>query len=176
MKNNNGTYLYIGLISVFVLTIGGIIIYNTTREKTNVKPLFRPSPKQIDYSIFDSKDSVGSGMCMDNGLIEKLELLEKRTGYPIFRWINSAARTPYWNKIVGGTRNSSHLIPLCMAVDIKALNRGIRDTLVIEAKNVGFKRIGVAKTFVHLDVDPTKTQNIAWGYPAGTAPEINPFK
>jgi len=51
----------------------------------------------------------------------------------------------------------------------------VRNQLVLAAKKVGFKRIGVGKTFVHLDVDSTKSQYVAWGYPSGTRPEINPF-
>ena len=47
--------------------------------------------------------------------------------------------------------------------------------LIIEARSLGFKRIGVGKTFVHLDTDENKSQYVAWGYPSGTRPKINPF-
>jgi hypothetical protein len=40
---------------------------------------------------------------------------------------------------------------------------------------VGFKRIGVGRTFVHLDVDASKSQNVAWGYPKGAKAAVNPF-
>lgn len=130
---------------------------------------------RIDYSAFDSPDLPGSGRCIDAELIKKLKALRKRTGFPIFQWINSGARSPEWNRKVGGVATSAHLMPGCMAVDIHAPNPIVRDHLVYTAKELGFKRIGVAKTFVHLDVDPTKPQFVAWGYPTGTLPEVNPF-
>ena len=106
-----------------------------------------------------------------NGLVK----LAEKTGFPVFDWINSGARSAYWNSKVGGVSNSSHKIPICSAVDIKAPTIAIRNKLVVYAKLVGFKRIGVGKTFVHLDTDDTKSQNVAWGYPSGTKPPINPF-
>ena len=43
------------------------------------------------------------------------------------------------------------------------------------ARDVGFKRIGVGNTFVHLDIDEGKSQYVAWGYPSGTVAAVNPF-
>ncbi|MCH3884520.1 D-Ala-D-Ala carboxypeptidase family metallohydrolase [Tenacibaculum aquimarinum] len=129
----------------------------------------------MDLSIFDSPDIPGSGNCMDRHLLFMLQQLEARTGYPIFSWINSGARSPSHNRKVGGVSNSSHKIPICKAVDIKAPSKFIRNHLVATARDVGFKRIGVGKTFVHLDVDALKSQYVAWGYPSGTPAEVNPF-
>ena len=126
-------------------------------------------------SKFDSPDLPGSGRCMDRKLIKLLKKLEKVTGYPVFEQITSGARTPIHNKKVGGVSNSAHLIPKCKAVDIKTPTKTIRNTLVVAAKAIGFKRIGVGSTFIHLDIDESKLQNIAWGYPAGSKPPINPF-
>jgi len=129
----------------------------------------------IDFSKFDSPDRPGSGRCIDKTLLVLLDRLAQQTGLPIFDWINSGVRTPNHNRKVGGVSNSSHLIPICKAVDIKAPNTAIRNLIVMTAQQVGFKRIGVGKTFVHLDVDTRKAQNVAWGYPSGTPPEVNPF-
>ncbi len=63
----------------------------------------------------------------------------------------------------------------CKAVDIGTPSKFIRDQIIMEARNLGIKRIGVGSTFVHLDLDEDKSQFVAWGYPSGTLPEVNPF-
>jgi hypothetical protein len=112
---------------------------------------------------------------MDRQLIFILLQLEARTGYPIFSWINSGARSTFHNKKVGGVSNSSHKIPTCKAVDIKTSRKSIRNHLVSVARDVGFKSIGADRTFVHLDIDNLKSQYVAWGYPSGSKAEVNPF-
>src|SRR5690606_13665910 len=107
--------------------------------------------------------------------IRMLKKVQKKTGYPIFEWINSGARSEAWNKKVGGVSNSAHKMPTCKAADIKTTSSQIRDNIIKAAVEVGFKRIGVGSTFVHLDNDETKPQNVAWGYPSGTRPPVNPF-
>lgn len=159
----NKTYIWLGLGAASVVVIGAIVIRTIT------------SKKEIDYSVFDSPDMPGSGRCMDKDFIKMLQKLEKVTKLPIFEMINSGARSAYWNAKVGGVSNSSHKIPTCKAADIKAPTTAIRNKLVVAAKLVGFKRIGVGRTFVHLDNDHTKRQYVAWGYPSGTKPPINPF-
>lgn len=164
-------HIYIGL-GTMVLLLGSALLLRKTLFRINKKEKLI---KKIDFKVFDSPDQVGSGKCIDPELVQKLRLIESVTGYPIFQWINSGVRTPNWNGKVGGVANSSHKIPNCKAVDIKASSLSVRNQLVLAAKKVGFKRIGVGKTFVHLDVDSTKSQYVAWGYPSGTRPEINPF-
>ena len=156
---------HIGLgMGITALVVIGVI--GMARHKKKIK---------IDLSRFDSPDQKGSGKCMDRELLKKLHQLAKVTRLPIFEMINSGARSSYWNTKVGGVSNSSHKIPICKAVDIKAPTTAIRNKIVLAAKQVGFKRIGVGKTFVHLDTDETKKQYVAWGYPSGRTPPINPF-
>ena len=171
-KNNN--HIYVGLGTLVFLLGAAIVIKKLvdTKKKAKTKGTARVN---VDLSVFDSPDAQGSGNCIDSRLVSKLMDLKQKTGYPIFRWINSGVRTPYWNKKVGGVSNSSHQIPNCRAVDIKASSIAIRNNLVLKAKEVGFKRIGVGKTFVHLDVDTNKSQYVAWGYPSGARAPINPF-
>jgi len=164
------TPIYIGL-SAALLLIGGVILIDQLSRKQ--KKLARAV--KVDFSVFDSKDKPGSGRCIDRELLHKLILLQKRTGYPVLKRINSAVRSVSHNAKVGGVSNSSHLISKCQAVDIAVPTSSIRNRLVIEARNVGFKRIGVGRNFVHLDVDSGKSQYVAWGYPKGASPAINPF-
>jgi hypothetical protein len=172
VKNSN-QHIYLGLGTLSVLLVAAFIIYR--RQKHSKKRVQIVSQPAIDLSVFDSPDIPGSGNCMDRQLIFMLQQLEARTGYPIFNWINSGARSPAHNSKVGGVSSSSHKMPTCKAVDIKAYSKSIRDNLVQVARDVGFKRIGVGKTFVHLDTDDMKSQYVAWGYPNGTPAVINPF-
>ncbi|MFC4636481.1 D-Ala-D-Ala carboxypeptidase family metallohydrolase [Dokdonia ponticola] len=162
-------HIYVGIGTAVLLVGGAVLVRYLTRSKT------KRVTRTVDFSVFDSKDIIGSGRCIDRSLLKRLQLLEKRTGYAVLKNINSAVRSHFWNKKVGGVSNSAHLITKCKAVDIHAPTRAIRNLLVVQAYNLGFTRIGVGKTFVHLDVDMSKPQYVAWGYPSGTAPEINPF-
>ncbi|EDP96548.1 Peptidase M15A [Kordia algicida OT-1] len=171
-ESNNNKLIYLA-IGTFALT--ALSAYFVYRKFKSTKNSNRIATRTIDLSAFDSPDMPGSGNCMDSGLLMKLQQLEMRTGYPIFDWINSGARSESHNRKVGGVSSSSHKIPTCKAVDIGVPSTHIRDQLVYEARNIGFKRIGVGKTFVHLDTDENKSQYVAWGYPSGTSPDVNPF-
>ena len=156
-------YVYLGVGFLSVTVVGTIAI------------LLASSKSKIDTSKFDSPDIPGSGKCIDKTFLKMLQQVQKKTGYPIFDWINSGARSAYWNSRVGGVRSSAHLIPTCKAADIGFRNRTIRDNIVKAAREVGFKRIGIGSNFIHLDNDSTKKQYVAWGYPAGSPPPYNPF-
>ncbi len=173
MAKSENKHIYFGLGTLSVLLFGAFVVYKTKKSKKKQVQII--SQQFIDLSVFDSPDISGSGNCMDRQLIFMLQQLEARTGYPIFSWINSGARSPSHNLKVGGVSNSSHKMPTCKAVDIKANSKSIRNHIVSAARNVGFKRIGVGKTFVHLDTDDLKSQYVAWGYPSGTKAEVNPF-
>lgn len=75
---------------------------------------------------------------------------------------------------MGGVSRSSHKIPTCMAVDIGTPSVFIRNQLIAEARNLGFE-IAVEKIFAHLDINQSKSQYVAWSYPSGSRPAINPF-
>lgn len=158
-------YIYWSVGAV-VMVAGILTVALIVRKRQSAK---------ADLSKFDSPDLPGSGRCMDKDFIGKLKKLERKTGLPIFEWISSGARSAYWNSKVGGVSDSSHKIPTCKAADIKTPTKAIRNKLVKAAREVGFTRIGVGNTFVHLDSDTSKKQYVAWGYPAGTKPPINPF-
>ena len=159
-------HIWIAIGTASVVITGAITVAMYIKSKSKIK---------VDLGKFDSPDIKGSGQCMDKNFIEMLHRLATVTKLPIFDMINSGARSPFWNKKVGGVSNSSHKMPTCIAADIKAPTTAIRNKIVVAAKLVGFKRIGVGNTFVHVDSDSTKRQNVAWGYPSGTKPPINPF-
>jgi zinc D-Ala-D-Ala carboxypeptidase len=119
----------------------------------------------FNFQEFDSPDEIGSGMPTDQGgkmnkeFLFKLDEARMLAGTP-FR-ITSGYRTEAHNKKVGGVKGSSHTKGC--AVDI-AVNSGLqRSAIVCALAKVGFTRIGIAKTFVHVDLDKEK-QNSIWLY------------
>lgn len=92
-----------------------------------------------------------------------LEMLQKMRDImdsPIF--ITSYWRSPEDNKKVGGVNGSAHLKGY--AFDLRCRNGSERRALVSAALCAGFRRIGVAKTFVHVDCDPDLPQFVLWTY------------
>jgi len=75
--------------------------------------------------------------------------------------INSAYRSPEHPLSIKNP-SSSHIKGL--AVDIKATDSVTRFKIVQALIEVGFNRIGIADTFIHVDLDLDKTQNVIWTY------------
>ena len=116
--------------------------------------------KYFTYGEFDSPDFLGSGKLVSNELISMLDVARKKYGKSMA--INSGYRTIEHNAKVGGKPESSHLKGL--AVDIACNNSTDRFKLESILREVGFKRIGIAKTFIHADIDKDKAQNVLWAY------------
>jgi len=75
--------------------------------------------------------------------------------------INSAYRSPEHPLSIKNP-SSSHIKGL--AVDIKATDSKTRFKIVKALIQVGFTRIGIADTFIHVDLDLDKTQKVIWTY------------
>jgi hypothetical protein len=86
-------------------------------------------------------------------LLFKLEILRVKLGNkPII--INSGNRCPEYNAIVGGYPDSAHIPnPDGEAADIKI--KGVKPIDIgLAAEKIGGMRIGIAKTYAHLDIRP----------------------
>jgi uncharacterized protein YcbK (DUF882 family) len=116
--------------------------------------------KYFKLEEFDSPDEAGSGKHMHQEILHMLDAVRKKFGKPIK--INSGYRTVARNKKIGGVADSSHLKGL--AVDISCNNSVDRFKLLNLLLEAGFNRIGIAKTFIHVDIDKNKSQNLIWGY------------
>ena len=113
---------------------------------------------------FDSPDLPSSGVNMDDGFLQMLDDARGIAGIPFN--ITSGYRTKNRNKLVGGVQNSSHLIG--KACDISVQSGNERYIILNALIKSGFRRLGVAKTFIHCDNDSleqggTKTNSI-WTY------------
>ena len=120
--------------------------------------------KYFTYSEFDSPDEPGSGKNMDKDFLEMLDCAREESGIP-FK-ITSGFRTQAYNKDLikrgyQASPNSAHLKGC--AADIACGNSAQRSIMVRALVNVGFTRIGVSKTFLHVDNDQAKSDAI-WLY------------
>jgi uncharacterized protein YcbK (DUF882 family) len=97
---------------------------------------------------------------MDADFLAKLDEARELANIPFI--INSAYRSVEQNKKVGGKPNSSHLKGL--AVDIKIKDSRTRYIVLNALISVGFNRIGVASSFIHVDDDKEKSENVIWTY------------
>ena len=93
-------------------------------------------------------------------LIAKLNEARGLAGIPFH--INSGTRCFKHNRGVGGKPTSSHLKGL--AADIRYSNSNERYVIINTLLEAGFKRIGVGRHFVHVDIDKTKVQKVLWTY------------
>lgn len=116
--------------------------------------------KYFQLSEFDSPDVPGSGANMKEHLLKRLDLLREKVGFPLV--INSGYRTKEHNEKIKGSVNSAHLRGL--AVDIQAMSGRARYDIVTAALDLGFHRIGIARTFVHLDMDESLPAQCIWSY------------
>lgn len=100
------------------------------------------------------------GIEPDPKLVAMLDEARTIAGVPFE--INSGIRTEQRNDQVGGKPTSAHLSG--HAVDIACRSSRHRFLILRALIEVGFRRIGVADTFIHCDTDPTKPQDVVWTY------------
>ena len=118
------------------------------------------SLRYFNLSEFDSPDEVGSGAKMDIDFLHKLDEARHIAQTP-FK-INSGYRSKEHNLKVGGRVGSSHLKGL--AADIGYNGSRERYLILNALMQVGINRIGIAKSFIHCDVDNLKDKNVIWLY------------
>ena len=116
--------------------------------------------KYFNYEEFDSPDIQGSGQLMDPELLDMIDKAREIYGKPIR--VTSGYRTEDHNRKVGGVDSSSHLKGL--AIDVACVRSKDRFEMLTALIEVGFNRIGVASTFIHVDIDKGKSQNVIWTY------------
>ena len=96
----------------------------------------------------------------DPRLERLVEEIEKAVDWKIP--INSGYRCEKHNRAIGGSVSSSHLKGL--AVDLGVNWSRIRFFVLKKAIELGISRIGVARNFIHIDIDDEKDPDVVWTY------------
>jgi len=92
-------------------------------------------------------------------LATKVQSVRDILGRPIS--INSGIRCRAHNDVINATPTSSHVEG--WAADLGYIGSRERFELLAAVTQV-FDRIGIARTFIHVDVDPNKTASVVWLY------------
>ena len=120
--------------------------------------------RNFSYDEFDSPLQEGRGQLVSDELISLLDHARDLAGVP-FK-ITSGYRVEadiYRLKKAGYkvSAKSSHLKGL--AADI-ACDNSTRYNILDSLMKVGFNRIGIGSTFIHVDIDPDKPPFTIWTY------------
>ena len=97
---------------------------------------------------------------MKQSTMDKLDAARELAGIPFV--LNSAYRSTAWEKKHGRSGDGPHTHHC--AVDIRCNTSQNRMKIVAALLSVGFVRIGIGKTYIHVDDDPAKAQNVIWHY------------
>lgn len=97
---------------------------------------------------------------MDASFLSLLDDVREGAGIPLV--LNCAYRSKAYEKSKGRSGNSAHTKG--KAVDIRCNTSATRYKIVAAALGCGIRRIGIGKTFVHLDDDDTLPQGVIWDY------------
>lgn len=118
------------------------------------------------FRIDEYKCKCGCGLTnMSNEALKKFDAIREDYGRPLK--VNSGCRCKEYNQKVGGSPSSAHLLQQdkeCYAMDFGCDNAVDRFKLITIALKHGCTRIGVAKTFVHIDFCPYSPQEVVWCY------------
>jgi len=116
--------------------------------------------KYFEINEFDDKNFPGSGKNMDKRFLKTLDKIREDSGVKMR--ITSGYRTKETNdSLKHSVPNSEHLNGL--AVDVATVNSSERAKIVYAAIKNNISRIGIGKSFVHLDMSETKKPAL-WHY------------
>lgn len=133
---------------------------NQNIKKKKMKNLNKNFHLYFEYNEFDSPDVKGSYDQMNVQFLNKIAHARKLAGCG-FK-ITSGYRSPEHNAKVGGVPSSSHTVG--RACDIYAPTSRQKFLIISSLIESGFTRIGVAKNFIHVDDDPSKSEEVIWTY------------
>lgn len=97
---------------------------------------------------------------IDHLLLTRIDNMRELKGAPI--WVNSGFRCKKHNAAVGGNPNSEHMDG--KGADLRCTSSMDRFELIEYALQVGFRRIGIGNTFVHVGSCKKRPQDVIWVY------------
>lgn len=116
--------------------------------------------KHFTPEEFDSSDLPGSGILMNLEFVKILDQMRDKCRFPFH--VNSGIRSEAVNAEVGGVDSSEHTDG--NGADIRAETGGEKFALVKSALDLGIKRIGVGKRFIHVGMSFKHPQSVVWTY------------
>lgn len=104
---------------------------------------------------------------LSSALKERLILAQRMCGIPFT--ITCGYRSEAFDRAKGRSGRSAHCRryngnPSSLAVDVSTTDSHTRFKVLVGAVLAGFPRIGVGKSFLHLDIDETKPHPIIFHY------------
>ena len=123
--------------------------------------------RYFQSSEFDSPDEPGSGARMDPEFLKLLDEARHRAGVPFRISRGGGYRTKEYNRSLcqrnpNASPTSSHMRGL--AADIACQDSRERFLILQALTAVGLNRIGIARTFLHVDDDENKPGDLCWTY------------
>lgn len=121
-----------------------------------------------------SPDAPSSYNMIESEAMFALDALRGKMARPMK--INSGYRTPAHNKAVGGAPRSQHLDGNAFDVSTTGWTKDERRKLIVTARELGFRGVGIADTFIHIDMAPRTAAWIYIGHGQKTVPLADELK
>ena len=99
---------------------------------------------------------------MEQKTMDKLDAARDIADIPFV--LTCAYRSSQWDKSKGRSGTGAHTLNPCPTVDIRCNTDANRWKIVNALIKAGFKRIGIAKSFVHADDSKKHSQEVIWLY------------
>lgn len=112
---------------------------------------------QSDFDKCSPKCSIHD---MDEDFMQRLDECRKVAGIPFV--LTSAYRSAEHDRSKGRSGTGAHTTG--KAVDVRAVNSRSRFRIIAAAIQCGFTRIGIHKSFIHLDTSESHAQEVLWLY------------
>ena len=136
----------------------GVGLFQEKKEK------YEQEDGSMEFNYFDIEDFYCN--CerehdeefVDPKLVSFLDIARDYAGIPFV--ITSGYRCAEHNRDIGGVSDSAHLKG--KAADIKVEGSRSRFLILRSLIRVGFKRIGVYDTYIHVDIDESKSTKVVW--------------
>lgn len=120
-----------------------------------------------DFSEWEFRCKCGCGICnVSNEFVQKLQTVRTLAG--ISFTISSGCRCLEYNRSIDRSKDTSDHVTSkdiqCEGADIQCFDSISRLKIISAAITSGFKRIGIAKSFIHLGMKKDNPQNVLWTY------------